>query len=901
MKNIYTLLVILFIINNLALAQVRDIKNLHHEKRHTVASNLIDNGSYFNAIEQLTALANEHPKNRKYANRLAEAFFFSRDYASAEVWFKKVVELDAKVTTAALFRLAETQKYNRKYSEAKANFKLFLDSKFKDYRGTKFRLYAEQEIISCEFAEKNYKFIDSTTIEHLGDSINSAYSDFSPTLINDSTLIFASLQSDTVLTYSHEEVHAYQTKLYEAKLKENGWATPELIEKVNTAFESNANGSLSPDGKKFYFSRCYENLKHQTICYLYVADVDKDGNLGKPKKLHSGINRHGFSNTQPHITVHKTDKGEQQILYFSSNRIGGKGGFDIWFSTIAPDGSLRNPLNAGKDINSVRDEITPYYDRLTGKLYFSSNFYPGFGGFDIFSSKGQMTAWDTVPHNVGQPLNSSVDDTYFNYGKGNAGFLVSNREGGINLKSKTCCDDIYSFTKPAPTLLLVHTYKKRDKSIYPNAFETINELKVGKEPTSIKPYKNIDNELMTKMLLENQMYIMDSSQTYSAQSHTNEKLLERVLFKTNAKDIPGELSLLNPQDSASITKVDHPRLSIWSLNIYIYEEDTTKKAIVQSPDTTIKLKSTLTQVVDTTLNKVKITQVAQQVDTLNKIKLKQVNEQVQVDTLKKVKNARQTNMAALIDTVFKTIDEVEKNDKTVAKVDTTNKTKLSNTQQKAITINKLTDLRAQQVEDSIRRLKLQNTLAQAIEDTVKMHKKVERKVTKVYRFKDVKRCIVYDDKTSEALDVSSSSRIDSIISSIETRNIPKSKAKIEDEPDIQMTVHYGYNEDDFIQEHRTMLDSIARFLVHHPRVKLKIEAHTDNVGSEQYNLDLSYKRAKTLMKFFTHMGIPKEQITPVWHGEAKPAKPNNASDGTPIPEHHKVNRRAELKFYNYKK
>ena len=50
MKNIYTLLVILFIINNLALAQVRDIKNLHHEKRHTVASNLIDNGSYFNAI-----------------------------------------------------------------------------------------------------------------------------------------------------------------------------------------------------------------------------------------------------------------------------------------------------------------------------------------------------------------------------------------------------------------------------------------------------------------------------------------------------------------------------------------------------------------------------------------------------------------------------------------------------------------------------------------------------------------------------------------------------------------------------------------------------------------------------------------------------------------------------------
>jgi peptidoglycan-associated lipoprotein len=84
-----------------------------------------------------------------------------------------------------------------------------------------------------------------------------------------------------------------------------------------------------------------------------------------------------------------------------------------------------------------------------GTLYFSSNYYPGIGGFDIFKSTWNGSNWST-PENLGLPINSSTDDLFYKVSPGgDKAVLVSNRPDpqSKSLKSKTCCDDIYFIDK----------------------------------------------------------------------------------------------------------------------------------------------------------------------------------------------------------------------------------------------------------------------------------------------------------------------------------------------------------------------------------------------------------------------------------------------------------------------
>jgi outer membrane protein OmpA-like peptidoglycan-associated protein len=102
--------------------------------------------------------------------------------------------------------------------------------------------------------------------------------------------------------------------------------------------------------------------------------------------------------------------------------------------------------NLGSTINTSQDEITPFYHEGSKSLYFSSNGHANVGGFDIFVSEGKEKDWKT-PVNIGLPINSSVDDIYYSLHTDNkTGYFVSNRAGGFNLKSETCCDDIYKAT-----------------------------------------------------------------------------------------------------------------------------------------------------------------------------------------------------------------------------------------------------------------------------------------------------------------------------------------------------------------------------------------------------------------------------------------------------------------------
>jgi uncharacterized cupredoxin-like copper-binding protein len=164
-----------------------------------------------------------------------------------------------------------------------------------------------------------------------------------------------------------------------------------------------------------------------------------NGNWQQPVALPKEINASGSVTTHPACA----QIDGKEYLFFSSNRSGGQGKMDIWYCEIQPGERYGKTKNAGKLINSIDDEITPFYDEFNQVLYFSSNWHEGFGGFDAFKSEGKPDKLG-APVNLGYPINTQWNDMYYRVDKQNKfAYLASNRLGSYFKKSPTCCNDIY--------------------------------------------------------------------------------------------------------------------------------------------------------------------------------------------------------------------------------------------------------------------------------------------------------------------------------------------------------------------------------------------------------------------------------------------------------------------------
>jgi len=123
------------------------------------------------------------------------------------------------------------------------------------------------------------------------------------------------------------------------------------------------------------------------------------------EKLNNNINSKA---NETHACI--TDNGK--TLYFTSDREGGFGGFDIYKSELDANGGWGAPQNIGATINSYLDEVTPFISEDSNTLYFSSQGHYNIGGFDIFKSTLKGDSW-TKPENLGYPFNTTDDDVFF--------------------------------------------------------------------------------------------------------------------------------------------------------------------------------------------------------------------------------------------------------------------------------------------------------------------------------------------------------------------------------------------------------------------------------------------------------------------------------------------------------
>ncbi|MCK0132444.1 OmpA family protein [Flavobacteriaceae bacterium F08102] len=227
--------------------------------------------------------------------------------------------------------------------------------------------------------------------------------------------------------YLDGKLKSENIKIFRATINEKGHWTDIVTLPFNSDDYDTGHPALSADGKKLYFvSDMPGTLGDKDI---FVVDIN-NGHYGKPVNLGPTINSPAKEFT-PFI--------DGDVIYFSSNRKGGKGGFDIYMTKL--DGSLPKPINLGEPMNSEADDFSFIIDSEKLKGYFSSNRARGVGDDDIYAFEQR-----TVNPICDQIITGIVKDKVSGLRVQNAFVALIDEQGNQLRKVETKFDGSFYFT-----------------------------------------------------------------------------------------------------------------------------------------------------------------------------------------------------------------------------------------------------------------------------------------------------------------------------------------------------------------------------------------------------------------------------------------------------------------------
>ncbi|MCU0399471.1 MAG: OmpA family protein [Algoriphagus sp.] len=178
-----------------------------------------------------------------------------------------------------------------------------------------------------------------------------------------------------------------------------GWTKPQSIAQTINSTYNEGTCSITADGNILIYTSC-DAPDSQGSCDLYVA-YRINGAWQRPTNMGSKVNSRSWE-SQPSLSA------DGRVLFFSSNRKGGFGGNDIWYTVRQSDGNWSEAKNLGSIVNTQKDEISPFMFFNNEILFFASDGHQGFGGMDIFLSRVKNGVFNS-PENLGLPINDHLD------------------------------------------------------------------------------------------------------------------------------------------------------------------------------------------------------------------------------------------------------------------------------------------------------------------------------------------------------------------------------------------------------------------------------------------------------------------------------------------------------------
>lgn len=342
--------------------------------------------------------------------KLADCYRYTGQYIEAIRSYEKVIKQEGQLPHSHSMEYAHTLKKVGLYDKAQ---KVYWDNKPFD------PITSEHYALGCDFSKNLLSENERYEVSLF--KFNSKQSDFGVSFFKD-RIVFASYRDNSGSEESGAQLFIE---------KEDGSGMKKLRSPIKEQYGIGPL-SYSRDQKLVAYSKNniqdgFEHIYNDAKDFsIYYAITDDQGDFHNEEAF--PFNSAEYANAFPNLSYNGS------AMYFASTMPGGFGGFDIYVSYFK-NGSWSKPENLGPTINTIGNEITPFFDGLN--LYYSSNYSHGLGGFDIFSSKVVDGKW-SFGENMGNGVNSPADDYYMMVMEGSGEmYYTSNRLGGKGN------DDIY--------------------------------------------------------------------------------------------------------------------------------------------------------------------------------------------------------------------------------------------------------------------------------------------------------------------------------------------------------------------------------------------------------------------------------------------------------------------------
>jgi hypothetical protein len=257
------------------------------------------------------------------------------------------------------------------------------------------------------------------------------FNEISPVIVKDGILFCSDRRFSGFKDRTAFDGHRlYNIYLVERK-DTSDWRKPKELKSERSSLFNNGPMCFAPDGKTVYFTSEIETGKAA---------------LKKNFKNHSGIFMADLSgtyldslrpfkyNNQQYEVGQPSVSSDGKFLFFASDMPGGQGGSDLYYCELS-NGEWATPVNMGSKVNSSGVENYPYM-HPSGKLYFTSNRPGGVGSLDVYFTSLNYGTWE-APVLLPEPINSASDDFAF--------VAEDNLQTGYFSSNRSRNDDIYEF------------------------------------------------------------------------------------------------------------------------------------------------------------------------------------------------------------------------------------------------------------------------------------------------------------------------------------------------------------------------------------------------------------------------------------------------------------------------
>jgi len=327
---------------------------------------------------------------------LGELMLKLKRYPEASSEYRAAVKIDSLFYKPVFYSLANAEMMSEDYRNALIHYNVYIAQTGMLEKNRKLAIL---NVKNCEFAIVAVENPVPFSPVSVGSGINTTDDEYWPSITADGlTLMFT---RQTVHFDNNLPFKVGQEDFYISYFADGAWQKAiNAGAPLNTPQNEGAQ-TLSSNGNYMFFTACDRPAGFGS-CDLYFSALI-DGKWSVPSNVGSPVNSPSWE-SQPSISA------DGRTLFFSSNRAGGSGGKDIWFSRLNDKNLWTNPENMGKVINTEGDEMSPFIHFDGRTLYFASDGRAGMGGFDIYMSRMNDDSTWTEPKNLGYPINTSSDE-----------------------------------------------------------------------------------------------------------------------------------------------------------------------------------------------------------------------------------------------------------------------------------------------------------------------------------------------------------------------------------------------------------------------------------------------------------------------------------------------------------